>query len=208
MGEKVLLTLNDDDTEKGRFKMAFMELGKHPVSDRDEVIAIIDKLLSPVATTPPIKPEISGSEEKMLVVGDTWEKDGWNLSVKAVDKTATPGFILISLSNQGKELGDARIETGKSYTYKGRNPDGSEVALFSVKARIFVGASVDAVRLALNWSTPGSGVQIIEAPVESEQMKTETPVPTPAAQASPEAPGFGMILGILGVLAVWWRLKK
>lgn len=44
--------------------------------------------------------------------------------------------------------------------------------------------------------------------VESEQMKTEMPVPTPAAQASPEAPGFGMFLGVIGVLAMWWRLKK
>ncbi|MBE0427951.1 MAG: hypothetical protein IBX72_15060 [Nitrospirae bacterium] len=40
-GEKVLLMLNDDDVEKGRFKMAFMELGKHPVSDRDAVIKAI-----------------------------------------------------------------------------------------------------------------------------------------------------------------------
>ncbi len=35
-----------------------------------------------------------------------------------------------------------------------------------------------------------------------------TPVRTPEVQASPEAPGFEMVLGILGVLAVWWRLKK
>lgn len=105
MGEKTLLMLEDAEVEKGRFKLLNLDLGKHPVSDRDEVIVIIDKLLSPVATTPPIKPETSGSEEKMLVVGGTWEKDGWNLSIKAVDKTATPGFILISLSNQGKSLG-------------------------------------------------------------------------------------------------------
>ncbi len=44
--------------------------------------------------------------------------------------------------------------------------------------------------------------------VESDQMKTETLVPTPTAQASPEAPGFGMVIGVMGVLAVWWRLKK
>ncbi len=43
--------------------------------------------------------------------------------------------------------------------------------------------------------------------VESEQM-TETPVPTPTAQASPEMPGFGMILGIIGILAVWRRLSE
>ncbi len=35
-----------------------------------------------------------------------------------------------------------------------------------------------------------------------------THVRTPAAQASPETPGFEMVLGILGILAVWWRLKK
>ncbi len=206
VGEKVLLML-DGEVEKGMFTLLYGDLGKHPVSDRDGVIATLIKLASPIATTPPRKPEISGSEEKMLMVGGTWEKDGWNLSVKAVDKTATPGFILISLSNEGKELGDARIETGKSYTYKGRNPDGSEVPLFTIKASIFVGASVDAVRLALNWSIPGSDVQIIGAPVESEQI-TETPVPTPTAQASPEAPGFEVAFGIIGVLAVGWRLKK
>ncbi|MBU4374401.1 MAG: hypothetical protein KJ714_08215 [Euryarchaeota archaeon] len=206
VGEKALLMLTDADAEKGMFKLLYTNLGKHPVSDRDEVIVIIDKLLSPMAT--PIKPEISGSEEKMLVVGGTWENEGWKLSIKAVDKTAAPYFILISLSYQGKELEDARIETGKSIAYKGRNPDGSEVNLFTVKAvNIFVGAGADAVRLELDWTTPVSGVQIIEAPVESEQI-TETPVPTPAAQASPEAPGFGMVFGIIGVLAVWWRLKK
>ncbi len=145
----------------------------------------------------------AAQEEKMLVVGGTWEKDGWNLSVKAVDKTAAPGFILISLSYQGKKLGDTRIETGKSYTYMGRKPDGSEVPLFIIKdSTIFVGANADAVRLALNWSTPGSDVQIIEAPVESDQIKTETPVPTPTAQASPEAPGFGVVLGSIGILFV------
>lgn len=44
--------------------------------------------------------------------------------------------------------------------------------------------------------------------VESEQMITETAVPTPTAQASPEAPGFEMVFGIIGILAVWRRLKK
>lgn len=208
IGEKVLLMLNDDNIENGRFKMAFMELGKHPVSDRDEVIVAMDKLLSPIATTPQIKTEIRASEEKMLVVGGTWEKDGWNLSVKAVDKSAVPGFILISLSYQGKELEDARIETGKSITYRGRNPDGSEVSLFTAKAiNIFVGSGADAVRLELDWTKPMSGAQIIEAPVESERMITETPVPTPAAQANLEAPGFEVVFVILGVLTVWWKLK-
>ena len=79
---------------------------------------------------------------------------------------------MISLSYQNKDLGETRIETGKSYIYKGKNPDGSEV------------------------------------PVESVQVKIETPVPTPTAQASPEASGFGMVLGIIGVLAMWLRLKK
>lgn len=207
VGEKVLLML-DGEVEKGMFILLYGDLGKHPVSDRDEVRLIIWKLLSPVATTPPIKPEIWGSEEKMLVVGGTWEKEGWNLSIKAVDKTAAPYFILISLSYQGKELEDARIGTGSSITYKGKNPDGSEVSLFTAKAvNIFVGAGADAVRLELGWTAPMSGVQIMEAPVEAE-MQAETPVPTPAAQTSPEAPGFGMVLGIMGVLAVWWRLKK
>lgn len=207
VGEKVLLML-DGEVEKGMFTLLYGDLGKHPVSDRHEVIVIIDKLLSPVATTPQIKTEISASEEKMLVVGGTWEKEGWNLSIKAVDKSAAPGFVLISLSYQGKELDDARIETGKSITYRGRNPDGSEVSLFIVKViNIFVGAGADAVRLELGWTAPMSGVQIIEAPVESE-MQAETPVPTPTAQASPEAPGFEMVVGIIGILAIWRRLKK
>ncbi|MCZ7381584.1 MAG: hypothetical protein O8C64_08480 [Candidatus Methanoperedens sp.] len=141
-------------------------------------------------------------EEKILRVSDTWEKDGWNLSVKAVDINAQPSFVLISLSYQGKKIGDAKVEHGKSYTYKGRNPDGSEVALFTVKANIFVGANADAVRLAINWSIPENNVQILEAPVESGQVITETPVPTPTAQANPEAPGFEMVLGSIGFLVV------
>ncbi len=211
VGDKIKVGGGADETPDGRIARGYSaqlpsERCSGPYWIVGEVITV-EKSTSPVATTPQIKTGIWGSEEKMLVVGGTWEKDGWNLSVKAVDKTATPGFILISLSYQDKNLGDARIETGKSYTYKGRNPDGSEAALFTIKASIFVGASVDAVRLALNWSIPESDVQIIEAPVESE-MQTETPVPTPTAQASPEAPGFGMVFGIAGVLAVWRRLKK
>lgn len=207
-GEKALLMLKDKDIEKGIFRMLYTNLGKHPVSDSDHVQAELIKSTSPVATTPQIKPETSGSEEKMLVVGGTWEKDGWTLSIKAVDKSATPGFVLISLSYQGKELEDARIETGKSITYRGRNSDGSEVSLFTAKTiNIFVGAGADAVRLELRWTAPMSGVEIIEAPVESE-MQAETPAPTPAAQASLVEPGFGIVFGMVGVLAVWWRLKK
>ena len=37
---------------------------------------------------------------------------------------------------------------------------------------------------------------------------TPQDVMTPAAQAIPEAPGFGMVFGIVGVLAVWRGLKK
>lgn len=208
VGEKTLLMLEDAEVEKGIFILLYRDLGKHPVSDRDEVRLIIWKLLSPVATTPRIKPETSGSEEKMLVVGGTWENEGWKLSIKAVDKTAAPYFVLISLSYKDKKLEDARIETGKSITYRGRNPDGSEVSLFTAKViNIFVGAGADAVRLELGWTAPMSGVQIIEAPVESE-MEAETPVPTPTAQASPEAPGFEVVFGIIGILAVWLRLKK
>ncbi|MDW7728063.1 MAG: hypothetical protein SCH70_13355 [Candidatus Methanoperedens sp.] len=36
-----------------------MDLGKHPVSDRDEVIAILGKSTSTLATTPPIKSDTS-----------------------------------------------------------------------------------------------------------------------------------------------------
>ena len=148
------------------------------------------------------------SEEKMLQVGNTWEKDGWNLSIESVDKTATPGFILISLSYQNKDLGEARIETGKSYIYMGRNPEGSEVPLLTIKAyNIFVGTNIDAVRLAFNWSIPENGFTIIEVPVESAQVKNETPLPTPAAQAGPEAPGFGMVIGIVGILVIWQILS-
>jgi hypothetical protein len=35
-----------------------------------------------------------------------------------------------------------------------------------------------------------------------------TPTAIPTAQASPEAPGFEMVLGSIGVLAVWWRLRE
>ncbi len=151
----------------------------------------------------------AAEEVKTLVVGDFWEKDGWNLSVAAIDMSAQPMFALISLSYQGKKIGDAKIEIGKSYTYKGRNPDGSEVPLFTIKnSNIFVGTENYVVRLELNWSIPANDVQIIEVPMESGQVITETPVPTPTAQATPTAPGFEMVIGIVGVLAVWWRLKR
>ncbi len=44
--------------------------------------------------------------------------------------------------------------------------------------------------------------------VEAEQMGADMALLTPAAQASPEAPGFEMFVGIVGIMAVWWRLKK
>lgn len=54
VGEKAILMLRDIDAGKGKFSMPFIELGKHPVSDRDEVvkeIAVLPKSISP-ATTP------------------------------------------------------------------------------------------------------------------------------------------------------------
>ncbi|NJD78235.1 MAG: hypothetical protein FIB08_14280 [Candidatus Methanoperedens sp.] len=153
----------------------------------------------------------SAAQEERITVrtGDTWGKDGWNLSVQAIDMNAKPMFLLISLSYQGKKIGDAKIETGKTYTFKGRNPDGSEVLLFTIKdSNIFVGANLKAVRLDISWSIPENDVQFIEIPEESNLVKPETPVPTPTAQASPEAPGFEVVAGVIGILAVWLRLKK
>ncbi len=151
----------------------------------------------------------AAQEEKTLKVGDTWEKDGWNLTVKAVEITAQPRIILISLSYLEKNIGDSKIENGKTYTYMGRNPDGSETSLFTIKvASIFVGTDVNLAKLAFDWSIPADDVQIIGVPVESDPKETQTPVPTPIVRTSPDAPGFGMILGIIGVLAVCWRLKK
>ncbi|HEY9205386.1 MAG TPA: hypothetical protein VIO58_05645 [Candidatus Methanoperedens sp.] len=154
---------------------------------------------------------VQAAQEKrvMVKVGDTWEKDGWNISVKAVDKQGKPNFALVSLSYLGRTIGNTKIETGKSYTFKGRNPDGSEVPLFTIKdSGLFVGVETEAFSLDLNWSIPGKDVEIIDVPVVSDPVKPERPVPSPTEQASKEAPGFGMFLGIMGVLLVWRRLKK
>ncbi len=43
---------------------------------------------------------------------------------------------------------------------------------------------------------------------ELPEQTTPEPNLTAAPQASPEAPGFGMVIGVVGVLAVWWRLKE
>ena len=149
---------------------------------------------------------VHAEQEKktMVKVGDTWEKDGWNISVKAIDTQGRPNFVLISLSYLGRTVGDAKIETGKSYTFKGRNPDGSEVPLFTIKdSGLFVGTETKALSLELNWSIPGKDVEIIEVPEESNPAKPERLVPSPTAQASPEVPGFEMVTGIAGIMAVW-----
>ncbi len=154
---------------------------------------------------------VHAEQEKktMVKVGDTWEKDGWNISVKAIDMQGRPNFVLVSLSYLGRTIGDAKIETGKSYTFKGRNPDGSEVPLFTIKdSSLFVGVETKALRLELNWSIPGKNVEIIAVPEESNPAKSETPIPSPTAQASPETPGFELVFGIAGVLAVWRILGK
>lgn len=44
--------------------------------------------------------------------------------------------------------------------------------------------------------------------VESEQKKPELPVSTPAPGASPQVPGFEMVSGSAGILAVWWSKRK
>jgi hypothetical protein len=69
VGEKVLLMLKDVDAEKWKFSMPFMELGKRSVSDRDEVILVVDKSTSPVATTPQIKPEAPGFGIVIGIIG-------------------------------------------------------------------------------------------------------------------------------------------
>ncbi len=43
---------------------------------------------------------------------------------------------------------------------------------------------------------------------ENARQEEKMPVPTLTAQATPGAPGFDIVFGITGALAVWWRLKK
>ncbi len=47
----------------------------------------------------------------------------------------------------------------------------------------------------------------VEALAEDLAEESRDASSSPPAQASPEVPGFGMVLGIIGILAVWWRLK-
>ncbi|VVB96731.1 Uncharacterised protein [uncultured archaeon] len=153
----------------------------------------------------------SAAQEKrvMIKVGDTWEKDGWNISVKSIDTQGKPNFVMVSLSYLERTIGDTKIETGKSYTFKGRNPDGSEVPLFTIKdSGLFVGVETKAFSLDLNWSIPDKDVEIIDVPEVSDPVKPERPVPSPTAQASPEVPGFEVFVGIIGILVVWLGLKK
>ncbi len=51
-------------------------------------------------------------------------------------------------------------------------------------------------------------VEANQMAVEADQMETDMPILTPAVHASPRAPGFDIIFGITGVLAMWWRIKE
>lgn len=67
VGEKAILMLKDEDVERGRFKMAFMELGKHPVSDRYTVIrGILSGVTKHIARPPDgiraLDPEIANPD--------------------------------------------------------------------------------------------------------------------------------------------------
>ena len=64
----------------------------------------------------------------------------------------------------------------------------------------------DVINIAMEHTFRSEAAQEEKTPVavESEQMKTKMPVPTPAAQT---APGFEIVLGSIGVLAVWWILN-
>lgn len=66
VGEKALLMLRDIDAEKGKFNMPFMDLGKRPVSDRDQVVKEIAVL--PQSTSPATTPQTPGFEA-ILAVG-------------------------------------------------------------------------------------------------------------------------------------------
>ncbi len=66
VGEKVLLILKDEDAEKGRFSMPFMELGKRPVSDKDEVVREIAAL--PKSPSPTATPQTPGFEAVFAAV--------------------------------------------------------------------------------------------------------------------------------------------
>lgn len=66
VGEKALLMLRDIDAGKGKFSMPFMELGKRPVSDRDEVVKEIAALPKP--TSPLATPQTPGFEAVFAAV--------------------------------------------------------------------------------------------------------------------------------------------
>jgi hypothetical protein len=70
-------------------------MNKIKISEKSTTASLV--LLLFVLLTMPFSAS-AAQEEKMLAVGGTWEKDGWNLSVKAVNINAQPGFILTSLS--------------------------------------------------------------------------------------------------------------
>lgn len=48
-------------------------------------------------------------------------------------------------------------------------------------------------------------VRMITVEALAEESRDASSSPT--AQASPEAPGFGIVIGVMGILAVWRRLK-
>ncbi len=63
----------------------------------------------------------------------------------------------------------------------------------------------DVINIAIEHTFSSEAIGV---PKESDQMKNETPVPMPAAQASPEAPGFSTVIAVISLLVVTIRRRK
>lgn len=136
-------------------------------------------------TTLSVEKPIKGGEgqETLTIITEGGTVSGSGVWVEDVPVFTKNEKVLVFLKKAGREFSVAGLVQGK---YIVENEEVRDISGEKVSLKDFLRRVEDAI----------------------PPQNAATPVRTPAAQASPEAPGFEVILGIIGVLAVWLMLKS
>ncbi len=117
--------------------------------------------------------------EKLTIITEGGTVGDSGVWVEDVPEFTKNETVLVFLKKAGREFNVAGLVQGK---YVVENEDVRDISGEKVSLKDFLRRIKDAI--------------------PPQDAATQT------VQASPEAPGFEMVIGIVGVLAVFWRLKK
>ncbi len=114
----------------------------------------------------------------LTIITEGGNVDGYGVWVEDMPEFSKNESVLVFLKKAGREFSVAGLVQGK---YIVENEEVRNISGEKVSLKDFLGRVEDAI--------------------------PQQDAATPAAQASPEAPGFGMVIWIVGVLAIWQILS-